>query len=167
MGNPKGVKRDFNELEKRRLQAARLFDRGHSRAEVARKTGVSFESANRWYKAWQNGGTSALKKAGRAGRKPTLDSFALLRIQERLERGPESLGYVTQIWTTKRVAELIEQECGKKFHPGHVWKILRQMGWSCQRPTGRAVERDEQKIQKWKRYRWPRLKKKRSNKAKQ
>ena len=61
-----------------------------------------------------------------------------------------------------RVAHLIEQESGVSYHPGHVWKILRQLGWSCQRPVGRALERDEQAIRYWKRVRWPQLKKKRA-----
>jgi hypothetical protein len=64
------------------------------------------------------------------------------------------------LWTTGRVAELIEQEFAERFHPGHVWRLLRQLGWSCQRPTGRALERDETRIRWWKREHWPALKKK-------
>ena len=60
------------------------------------------------------------------------------------------------------VRELIEHQCGVRYHEAHVWRILRQLGWSCQRPTGRALERDEEAIRYWKRVRWPRLKKKRS-----
>jgi winged helix-turn-helix protein/type I restriction modification DNA specificity protein len=58
-----------------------------------------------------------------------------------------------------RVAHLIEQESGVSYHPGHVWKILRQLGWSCQRPAGRALERDEKAIERWQKARWPELKK--------
>jgi hypothetical protein len=49
------------------------------------------------------------------------------------------------------------------YHPGHVWKILRRLGWSCQRPAGRALERDEKAILRWKKERWPELKKKAKN----
>jgi transposase len=42
------------------------------------------------------------------------------------------------------VAKLIEQQCGVQYHPGHVWRILRDLGWSVQRPIGRAAERDGQ-----------------------
>ena len=55
--------------------------------------------------------------------------------------------------------ELIEDQCGVRYHEAHVWRILRQLGWSCQRPTGRALERDEEAIRYWKRVRWPQLKK--------
>ena len=160
MGNPKGVKRDFEALEKRRLQAARLFEKGASQAEVARQTGVSRESARRWYVDWQSRGKQGLKKAGRAGRKPRLDSEQLAVLRRGLVEGPEVLGYGTGLWTTPRVADLIERQTGHKYHPGHVWRILRSLGWSCQRPTGRATQRDEPAIQRWKKVRWPEIKKK-------
>jgi transposase len=60
------------------------------------------------------------------------------------------------------VRELSEDQCGVRYHEAHVWRILRQLGWSCQRPTGRALERDEEAIRYWKRVRWPQLKKKRA-----
>jgi transposase len=69
------------------------------------------------------------------------------------------------LWTSARVADLIEKECGVAYHPGHVWRLLRLLGWSCQRPTGRAIERDEQAIAQWKRKRWPEIKKKPKNKG--
>jgi transposase len=160
MGNPRGVKRDFDALEARRLRAASLFRQGESQAEVARVLGVHRQTAHRWAKRFESEGRTALKKAGRAGRKPRLSVVELRRIEQGLKRGPEVLGYETSLWTAPRVADLIERECGIRYHPGHVWKILRQMGWSCQRPAGRALERDEAAIRRWKKQRWPALKKK-------
>ena len=58
--------------------------------------------------------------------------------------------------------DLIEHRTGVRYHEDHVWRILRKLGWSCQRPTGKALERDEQAIRHWKKYRWPQIKKKRS-----
>ena len=81
------------------------------------------------------------------------------KIERGLKQGPEALGYGTSLWTSARVAQLIEREGGVAYHPGHAWRILRQLGWSCQRPAGRALERDEDKIRQWKQKRWPALKK--------
>ena len=64
-----------------------------------------------------------------------------------------------------RVAKLIEQQHGVRYDASQVWRILRKLNWSCQRPTGRARERDEHAIQQWKKVRWPQLKKKRSARA--
>lgn len=54
---------------------------------------------------------------------------------------------------------MIEEECGVRYHTSQAWRILRQLGWSCQRPVGRALERDEAKIRRWKQERRPELKK--------
>ena len=159
MGNPRGVRRDFEVLEQRRFEAARLLRKGLRQAEVARQVGVHRQSVSRWAKQLAEGGKASLKKAGRAGRKPRLSPADLRRVERGLKRGPQALGYGTGLWTARRVAKLIEQECGVKYHPGHVWRILRDLGWSVKRPIGRAVERDEQAIQRWKEKRGPVLKK--------
>jgi len=165
MGNPRGVRRDFEALERRRLQAAQLLRKGLSQSEVARRLAVHRQSVSRWAKQLAEGGQASLKKAGRAGRKPRLSPADLRRVERGLKRGPEALGYATGLWTARRVAKLIEQECGVRYHPGHVWRILRDLGWSVQRPTGQALERDEQAIQHWKEKRWPALKKTQRAKA--
>ncbi len=159
MGNPAGVRRDFDALEQRRLEAARLLRRGVSQAEVARRLDVHRQTVFRWAKALSESGRSALKKAGRAGRKPRLGAMDLRRLERILKRGPQALGYDTELWSSWLVAEVIQEEFGVEYHPGHAWRILRQLGWSVQRPTGRALERDEEAIRQWKRRRWPVVKK--------
>jgi transposase len=159
MGHPAGVKRDFKALERRRLQAARLLGKGSPEAEVARRVGVHRQSVNRWARQLAAGGRPALKYPGRAGRKPRLTARDRARIRAGLTRGPEALGYDSPLWTGWRVADLIERTCGVQYSTGHVWRILRDLGWSCQRPTGRALERDEAAIRRWLRVRWPEEKK--------
>jgi transposase len=153
------MKRDFQALERRRLKAARLLAQGMSEAEVARQVGAHRQSVNRWARTLVEKGKSGLKHPGRAGRKPRLGAKELRRIERALKRGPEAHGYSTQLWTTERVADLIERECGVRYHPGHIWKVLRNLGWSCQRPVGKARERDERAIAHWKKVRWPEVKK--------
>jgi len=165
MGNPAGVRRDFEKLEERRLEAAELLRQGIHQAEVARRVGVHRQSVGRWAQELEQGGKRALRKAGRAGRRPRLHPEDLRRIEKALKRGPEALGYETSLWTSWRVADLMERECGVKYHPTQAWRILRQLGWSCQRPVGRALERDEDKIRQWKQERWPEIKKKPKKRA--
>lgn len=160
MGNPAGVRRNFEVLEQRRFEAFRLLKRGESEAEVARQVGVHRQSVNRWVQQIEKRGREGLKKAGRAGRKPRLDKAALKKLEDRLKQGPQALGYETNLWTLERVAKLIERDFGVEYHPGHVGWLLGKLGWSCQRPTGRALERDEPAIERWKKRSWPKLKKK-------
>jgi transposase len=160
MGNPAGVRRDFDALERRRMQAVKLLRKGLNQSEVARRVKVCSQTVSRWNQAVSKQGEDALKKAGRAGRKPKLDWSQRERLEELLVRGPEALGYETPLWTCQRVAHLLEQEFEVDYHPGHVWKMLLALGWSCQRPEGRARERNEAAVQHWRKVQWPAIKKK-------
>jgi transposase len=153
------ARRDFEGMERRRKRAARMFDRGVSQAEVARRLEVSRQSVSRWYADWQSGGTKALKGAGRAGRMPRLSDAQLRQVDRALRQGPRAHGFATDLWTLDRVAAVIEAETGVRYHPGHVWKLLRdKLGWSRQRPARRAVERDDEAIARWVAVDWPRIK---------
>jgi transposase len=158
MASAAGVRRSGS-LKKRRLKAARLFDGGATQAEVARRLGVSRVSAMRWYRRWRKGGGERLGQTPALGRPRRLSAAQLERIEEALLRGPQAQGYTTELWTLPRVAVVVERLSGVRYHPGHVWRVLRGMGWSLQRPTLRARERNDQAIARWKRHNWPRAKK--------
>jgi transposase len=81
-----------------------------------------------------------------------------------LERGAESFGFRGDLWTCARVGKLIEREFGVKYHPAHVSRILKDPGWTPQKPIRQAKQRKEAEIQHWKDVRWPELKKRRSKK---
>jgi transposase len=133
------------------MAAARLLKQGVSQSEVARRLGVHRQSVIRWARQLAQAGRVGLKKAGRAGRRPKLGAGQLRKIEQALKRGPEALGYRNGWWTAGRVRALIEGQSGVRYHQAHVWRILRKLGWSCQRPGGRALKRDEQAIRHWQR----------------
>jgi transposase len=153
-------RRDHKEMERRRNRAATMFEKGYTPAEAARRVGVSRQAATRWKSAWIQGGQSALVSKGAAGRKPRLNDDQCSRIINAMLEGPVARGYRTNLWTLPRVALLIKDLTGVSYHPGHVWHLLRALNFSCQRPTRRAIARDDKKIAHWKRYVWPKLKKK-------
>lgn len=159
LSTSRGSRRDFAVLEARRYEAARLFARGESQAAVARTLGATRAAAHRWFHVWQGEGRTALKAAGRAGRKPRLEASQLAQVEVALLKGPGAHGFATELWTLPRVATVIERLTRVRYHPGHVWYILRRLGWSLQRPTRQARERDEAAIAQWKRQRWPQVKK--------
>ena len=157
MGNPRGVKRDFEVLEQRRLLAIKLFGEGLNNSEIGRELKVANQTVSRWRGQHRAGGTAALAKAGRAGRKALLTGEQLSQLVESLKRGH---GYDAPLWTCDRVGRVIEEQFGVDYHPGHVWKILRQLNWSPQLPVGRAIERKEAAIGDGQKNRWPAIKKK-------
>jgi len=74
------------------------------------------------------------------------------------EHGPDLAAVATHAGCS--TAEVIKRQTGVSYHPGYVWYILRkQLGWTWQRPSRRAVERDEEAIEQWVKQRWPQLKK--------
>ena len=158
-------KRDHQKMEKRRLRAANMFEHGVPPAEVSRRCQVARQVAYRWHDTWMEGGRSALASKGSAGPKSRLSSQQWQQIVDALLAGPAAQGYQTQLWTLPRTADLIECLTGVRYHPGHVWRILGDLGFSCQRPERRAIERDEEAVRQWKRVKWPALKKRRSGRA--
>lgn len=166
MGNPAGVKRDFEALEKRRREAIRLVTvEKLNQSEAARRVKVVRQTVGRWVRGHRQNGEAALARAERAGRKPRLTDEQREELVERLRLGPQRMGYETPLWTCPRVAHLIEQEFGIRYHTGHIWKLLVSLGWSCQRPAGRALQRDEERIREWKQKAWPRIKKSAAGRA--
>jgi transposase len=146
--------------EARRLQAAELFAQGRSQAEVARELGVSRQSAHLWHARLTQGGVDALRSRGPTGPDPKLSVAQLAKVEEALLAGAMANGFDTDLWTLERVGVVITQLTGVRYHPGHVWVILRRrLGWSLQRPERRASERDEQAITRWVTQEWPRIKK--------
>ena len=147
------------QLEKRRRRAIELLQKGWSLSAVAAKIGCSASSVFFWREAVRKRGAQGLKAKpvpGRPSRLTQRQKQALARI---LVRGALRCGYATDLWTTRRVTEVIEKRFGIDYHPNHLWRILNALGWSCQMPQTRARERDEETIEHWKRYQWPHIKK--------
>jgi len=146
-------------IEARRRQALRLLEEGYSLNEVGRMIGSAPSSVMRWRDALQSGGEEALKVRFSPGRPATLTDAQRKRIVALLLKGAIANGFGTELWTTGRVATLIQKRCRVQFHRSHVARLLHELGFSCQKPERRALERDEEKIEAWKRQRWPQVKK--------
>ena len=153
-------RRDFAAMEERRMRAAELFEQGVIPAEVARQVGVSHQIVSDWRAAWRRSGRDGLRGAGRAGRLPKLSRDQLAQVEVELAKGAEANGYPNDLWTLKRVAEVIERLTGVSYHPAHVWYILRQESElelaATGAPSHRTQRRSHPSVGK---KRWPQLKK--------
>lgn len=112
-----------------RRRAAALFAQGVHRAEVARRVGISRATATNWYRIWDGQGARALAVPGRPGRRPKIDTARLHEVQHALARCPRELGYPLDAWTLDAVAALLHRVTGVSYHPRHVPRVLRRMGW--------------------------------------
>jgi len=147
------------ELERRRLRAVALLQDGYSLNEVARRIGCNASSVMRWRDAFRRGGRKALRPKPTPGRPPRLTRRQKVRLVGYLLKGPLAHGYRTDIWTTLRVAEVIQRKFGIHYHRDHVGRLLHALQWTCQKPEKRATQRDEAAIEAWKQRDWPRIKK--------
>jgi transposase len=147
-------------LEDRRRRALALLDRGCSLNEVGRRIGCAPVSVMRWRDARLQGGEKALQVRFSPGRPAKLDAKQQKRLLTLLLQGARAHGYRTELWTTARIAEVIEREFGVRYHRDHVGRLMHSLQWSPQKPERRALERDEKEIRRWKQDVWPRIKKK-------
>jgi transposase len=146
-------------LEDRRRRALALLDDGFSLNEVGRQIGCNPSSVMRWRDARRHGGPEALQVRFSPGRPLKLAASQRKRLVRLLLKGPMAAGYRTNLWTTARIAKLVENEFGVIYHPDHIGRLLHSLGWTPQKPERRALERDEEEIERWKQKEWPRIKK--------
>lgn len=148
------------ELERRRRRAIALLEGGASITAVARRLGCSHSSVILWRDRVKRRGPDALQARPTPGRPPKFSAKQLKKLPGLLIQGAMASGFATELWTTQRIATVIRREFGVELHRAHVSRLLSRMGWSCQKPERRAVERNEEAIAHWKRYRWTAIKKK-------
>jgi transposase len=144
--------------EGRRLRALELFETGWKAIRIAAALGVTRGAVSQWLAAAREGGKQALRHRPLPGATPKLTADQRAQIPELLSKSAETYGFVGDVWTTKRVATVIARTFGVRYHPAHVSRLLRQIGWTVQKPIRRATQRDEAAITAWREERWPSLK---------
>jgi transposase len=113
----------------------------------------------RWRDTRRHGGVDALQVRFSPGRPLKLAAGKRKRLVRLLLKGPMAQGYRTNLWTTPRIAEMVEREFGVRYHPDHIGRLMHSLGWTPQKPERRALERNEEEIERWKQEEWPRIKK--------
>lgn len=158
-------RRDRQALQNRRIKALKLYQKGHSQYQIAKALKISFEAVSNWVEAYRKHGLQGLKSKGRPGPKAKLTEAKRQKLKAAILKGPKAYGYGTDLWTLRRMQTLIRKLARVSYHPGHVWKVVVSLGFSCQKPQKRAKERDEQAVKNWLKKTWPRIKRGQSNPA--
>lgn len=146
-------------LEKRRLRAIRLLEDGERYRAVALRVHASLSSVVRWQQAYQQHGKEGLRPRPSPGRPPGLSDRQKEKLVRLLLAGPLAAGYATDLWTLKRIGQVCQRHFGIRYGVANLWKLMRALGWSRQKPATKARERNEQAIRDWKRHVWPHIKK--------
>jgi len=150
--------------EWRRKRAWELHQQGWWQKDIAAALGVSRAAVCQWIKCAREQGMEGLRSRPHPGAPAKLTAEQRAQIPSLLAQGAEAHGFRGDVWTARRVAAVIERAFGVRYHPVHVGRLLRQAGWSVQRPIQRATQRDEAAIRRWYEERWPAIKKKQATK---
>src|SRR5215467_8690977 len=133
-------------LEGRRKRAWELKQQGWKQQDIAAALGVTKGAVSQWMRRAREGGVEALRRRPPPGPTPKLTPEQLTQLPRLLESGAEAYDYRGQVWTTKRVAEVIWRIFGVSYHPAHISRLLRSVRLSVQKPIERATQRDEHAI---------------------
>jgi transposase len=143
--------------EWRRLRALQLKQQGWHQRDIATALGASEVTVSRWLACARVGGPEALLAHPAPGALPELSPDQLRMIPEFLWHGAEAYGFRGEVWTCARVAKVIKEEFGVVYHKGHVARLLKRLHWTPQVPIRRAIQRDEDAIERWRAEVWPEL----------
>lgn len=145
-------------MEARRYRALVLHKTGWRQRDIAQALGVTAGAVSQWLKSARLNGKKSLAAHDRPGAPRRLSQQDLWLLPDFLSHGAESYGFRGEIWTCGRVAQVIDQEFGVTYDRSHVSRLLKEIGWSPQKPMVRASQRDEKAIRHWRERTWPEVK---------
>jgi transposase len=145
--------------EYRRMRAWEMHQQGYRQQAIAEALGLTQSAVSQIISRAKVGGIEALRHHKPPGAKPRLTVAQKADLITKLQQGAPAHGFQGDVWTCERIAQLIKKEYGVTYHRDYIGPLLRQMGWSVQRPVVRASQRDESAIQHWVENDLPRLKK--------
>lgn len=143
----------------RRWRACALKEAGWTQQEIAEALGVTKGAVSQWMALVREHGEVGLLARPHPGATPKLPKAEKNLLPELLWHGAEAYGFRGEVWTCGRVAWVINQEFGVRYHKSHVARLLHELGWTPQKPLTRAAQRSETEVEAWRTQVWPELKK--------
>ncbi len=143
-----------------RIHAVLLNHDENTSGDISKILGTSQSRVSEWLKIYEEQGVDGLKEGRRKGRPSRLSDLQKILLCDIIDSGPIAYGYISGIWTSIRIADIIFQEFGVHYHPGHVRKLLQEFGFSVQSPKRVLARADKEKQEKWMKNTYPDIKKK-------
>ena len=140
------------------MRAWQLSQAGWKQRHIANALDVTEGAVSQWVAKARSHGPAALLARHHPGPAAKLESDQMRLIPDFLGHGAEAYGFRGEVWTCARIAKVIEEEFGVSYHKGHVSRLLKELDWTPQMPISRAIQRNEQEIERWRVEVWPRLK---------
>jgi transposase len=132
-----------------RIQGLLLVCQGMAEREAARIVGVGRRTLQEWIFKYRHGGVTALYRRPRPGRSPKLTAPQFEELAQIIGQGPESVGLDTGVWTAPLIAVIVKKRFGVTYHPDHIRRILKRLGFSVQLPTRVLSRADPDEQSRW------------------
>jgi transposase len=144
----------------KRIHAVVLNMEGRTSTQIAGLLKSPRSAVSLWLSNYEDHGIAGILEGQRSGRPCELSPQQLITLADIVESGPIAYGFLSGVWTSPMIARVIREDFGVEYHPGHVRKVLHQLGFSVQRPRRTLAHADETQRSRWKRYTYPNIKKK-------
>jgi len=144
----------------RRIHAVTLNHDGMSSGEIADFLDAPRSKVSQWLGDYEHYGFEALLEGQRSGRPEQLTEPQRVQLEDIIDSGPVSWGFLSGVWSAPMVARVISEEFGIDYSARHVRRMLREWGFSVQRPRRKLTRANPAEQNQWRRYTYPRLKKK-------
>ena len=144
----------------KRIHAVLLNSSGITAGAIANTLILSRSSVSKRLSEYKQYGFEGLLESQRSGRPPLLSPQNKITLGDIIDSGPVAYGYTGSVWMAKMVSDVIWHQFGVKYSEQHVRRILRDLGFSVQSPTRSLMMANPEAKEKWRRYTYPKLKKK-------
>ena len=144
----------------KRIHAVLLNHEGYTSGQITAMLKTPRSRVSEWLKNYEQYGYEGLLEGHRPGRPASLITADRRVLADIVDSGPVAYGYLSGVWTSPMIAQVIQEQFGVAYHPGHVCRLLHQLGFSVQRPKRKLIRADAQAQDRWYRYTYPNLKKK-------
>ena len=143
-----------------RCRAIRLREQGYGIDETSELLGRPYRTVQDWCKLWREQGLRGMEpRTHTRGRKRELTVHQRMLLAKAIDRGPRKAGFHGGVWTSPLVSQYILDRWGVQYHPGHVRRLLKELGFSVQRPRQKLALADPAEQERWVKKTYPRLKK--------
>ncbi len=145
--------------------AANMFEQNLQTKVIATSLKVDDQTVRRWRREFKAAGRCGLMSSKQPGRRSRMSQEQKQCLCDLLLKSPADHGFDKHLWTQQLIADLIQREMGISYHHDHVGVILRELGFTHQKPMRRAKERNEAAIDAWRHQTWPEILKKVSSRV--
>jgi len=158
MKDSDGRKLNHEALEHIRINAVKRVEAGESPEDVIRAIGFERVCIYRWLAAYRSGGIKALQAKRINGRPPLLLPKQLRKLYLAIaNEDPRQYKFPFALWTVTIIREVILKVFKVRMSEVSVWRTLKKLGLTPQRPLRRAYQQNPEAVKRFIKEEYPEI----------